>query len=220
MNAFDSDGRGTLQSESGGYFDNKITYSNTTKKEDIPADLYLLICDKDRDAVPSRQALFQSSITYGRATYSTKPTSENNSYVVFGDYPTGKWYPAQIISIMIQSLGGNADGFYTHVAVRCFEPLKNEDVSRDFYLAQRRSGSLGDIGHLFYKRKSKQTILLDVSDIVCHFACNPVQVPGITRSCIHVRPCFRVSRKAIITHHIHQNKLNDIAQKGPHKGPK
>lgn len=100
--AFDSDDRGTLQSESGGYFNNSINYSNWTVKEQIPQRLYELLCALDPDRIPSRTALFQTSFTFRRASYSAASTGRADSYVIFGNYPLGRWYAGQITDIMVQ----------------------------------------------------------------------------------------------------------------------
>ena len=193
VNAFDCDGRGTLQSESGSFFDNKISFPNHTKLSKIPLDLYSLIRGRDQTRVPYDTAFFQASIKFGRASYSTASSSKGDSYVIYGDYPEGAWFAGQISDIIVQRV--DHAQYEVHVAVRHFDRLSRNDSAMDFYLAQQRSGCLGDIGCLFYKRKSAHKTLMDLKDVVCHFMCNPVPVPGVARECIHVRPLFWVSRQ-------------------------
>ena len=196
-NAFEHDARGTLQSETGSFFDNRLSFSNWTKVTKIPSDLYFLLYDRDPTRVPSSTALLQTSVTFGRATYSTASSSEGNSYIIYGEYPNGVWYAGQISDIIVQP-HENSDAYEVHLAVRQFDRLSEKDVAMDYYLAQRRSGSLGDIGCLFYKKKGANKTLMDIKDIVCHFMWNPVPVPEVSRQCIHVRPLFRVSQNTII----------------------
>lgn len=190
--AFESDRRGTLQSESGGYFNNSISYSNWTVQERIPNRLYDLLRALNRDVVPSRTALFQTSFTFRRASYSTASTGRADSYIIFGEFPFGRWHAGQITDIMVQERS-EGKGFKVHVAIRHHRELTEADKQHDFYLAQDRAGSIGDIGRLFYKKKSRHTTLIDVKDIVCHCALNPIPLAKVSEMCVHIRPLYRVS---------------------------
>jgi hypothetical protein len=101
VQAFESDERGTLPNEIGGYHDQIFTFPNSTKTKLLTDELYALVQSRNPCTIPSRRALLQNYIKYRRATYSTSDTSEANSYVVIGNYPHGDWHAAQITDIII-----------------------------------------------------------------------------------------------------------------------
>jgi hypothetical protein len=191
--AFDSDQRGTLPNEVGGYQNQTFTFPNSVTVTQLGDEIYALLRSYYPGRMPLRGALLQPSIIYRRATYSTFNTSEANSFVILGDCYSSNWRAAQITDIIVQKTEelNPVIQYRTVIAVRLFDRLSDDDLSSDIYTAKGRNFS---VGCLFYKRPDTTKILVQVEDVTCHFARNPLpKVPGINKDCIHVRPLYRVS---------------------------
>jgi hypothetical protein len=193
VETFDSDQRGTLPNEIGSHHNQIFTFPNSTKTQQIKPEIYDLLQEYMPHSVPLRRGMFQSSINYCRATYSTCDTSEANSLVILGHYPSNTWRAAQISEIIVQekSREGSEIQYEAFVVVRLFVRLDDFDASKDIYKAQNRTFG---VGCLFYKRPRVKKTLIRVGDLTCHFSKNPIpKVLGIKKDCIHVRPLYRVS---------------------------
>jgi hypothetical protein len=204
--AFDSDQRGTLPNEVGGYQDRIFTFPNSVTVTQLGDEMYTLLRSCYPNTMPPRGALLQPSIIYRRATYSTFNTSEANSFVILGDCCSGNWRAAQITDIIVQKTEelNPVMQYRTVIAVHLFNRLSDNDLPRDIYMAEGRNMS---VGRLFYKRPDTTKILVQVEDLTCHFARNPLpKVPGINKDCIHIRPLYRVSHMYLFLFAILTNK--------------
>jgi hypothetical protein len=202
VETFDSDQRGTLPNEIGSHHNQIFTFPNSTKTQQLKPEIYDLLQENMPHSMPLQRGMFQPSINYRCATYSTCNTSEANSLVILGHYPSDTWRAAQISEIIIQETSRESSEvqYEAFVVVHLFVRLNNSDMSKDVYKAQNRTFG---VGCLFYKRPRVKKTLIRVGDLTCHFSKNPIpKVPGIKKDCIHVRPLYRVSYGSYSYRHI------------------
>lgn len=194
VRTFESDNRGTLGSEVGNYFEQVISFPNTTKTSLLSAELFRLLVNHADGAVPLHRALMQPYFDHRRARYAAQNHSELDSYIIFGDYTSGNWSAGQITDIIaLRCISESSQTLELVIAIREFYRLAPADAAHDFYAAQGHA-----IGCLFYNRLANDKKLIEVKDLVCHFVKNPIiRVPGINADCVHVLPVFRVSNPII-----------------------
>lgn len=190
IETFDDDRRGTLINDVMSFDRDVITYQNSTRLSDLDDQLYGLLKSRHDLDYPSRRVFAQHNFWRLGAQYSARKWSKGESFVVVGSYPSGPWSPAQITDIFVLPSQGVPEGeARLFVAVTKFRSLADTDIARDPYRAQDRAHGVGLLSYV--EREDK--ILLDVQDIVCHFAHTPMDIEHIATHCMHVLPLYRVS---------------------------
>lgn len=181
--AFDSDGRGTLQNEIGNYMDAQVLFANTEKTQNLKPPLYSLLKKDLYPRIPSISAFMQTHFDLRRVRYATFEHSPMDSYIIYADKSSGDWYAGRITDIMVQYHGGK---FRMRLALETFPAVDDEE--HDFYRAQDRGITLGS---LHYSEVLPSKVIIRAKNIVCPFVARTLEVPGISKSCMHVIPQLR-----------------------------
>ena len=181
-----------------------VVYKNTTTSTLLSREYRdLLVRYRGMPRVgASRYAYLQTSIEVHGVTFSPEQTSYGNSLVVYqprSHGPTSSWLAGKIICIFLSKQISGSDGIPIgppYLVIQPFVPLGTKDAAHDHY---RKFGDSG--GKLFYNREGS-TVIVSLEDVLCHFACTPIQVPSINGDCIHALPLSRVS--------LRKNRQNSI----------
>jgi hypothetical protein len=168
-----------------------MQYQNTGTRTKLDDDLYLSL--KSVYRLATQRGLLQNSITFQGLHLSTIQHSPCDSYVIHGEFPAGQWRASYITAIVVylrKQTGDKEDRVL--LMVDNYDTLSNTEAEADpFY---RRWPDYPDVvGRLFKRTVSNSRMVVDIRDVVCHYAHTPITVPRVPGEYIHALPLDRVS---------------------------
>lgn len=187
---FEDEKRGSLMNDILAFDQPLVMYNNTTKLSKLEDETHKLLksVSHSPDLVPPR-ALRQRSITYRGVDFAIHTHSKANSFVVYGDISSNTWQAAKIVDILVQlQEDTHVQEDTVVVVVENFMRLTKVDADKDPY---RKFAYSDVVGMLFYAKTSGK-VVLDIRNIVCHFAHTEMKFSDILEECIHALPLDRV----------------------------
>ena len=170
----------------------KVQYKNKTKKAPLPPEVRTLLESKLRDLgrVTRKRmlqdgVLHQPSISWQGTKLSTTSKSLGDSQVIFRTLDSHSDYSAGRICdiFMWPRVDGVGDEeLEPFFVVNTLRPLSPADQELDYY-------SLFDYGgKLFYSEYVAQPVVLQMHEILCHFAGTTHRSDSFAEQCLHVLP--------------------------------
>lgn len=133
--------------------------------------------------------VIRQKVTRLGQSYQIPAASVGDSRIVFRHEHNAEWSAGCIRTIFSHTryLATGAKLTQTFLLIDEYSQLADSDVLMDPF---RNFPILG--GRLFYNHFNREPVLLEVNDIVCHFAHTKLNIPGIDQECIHALPLDKV----------------------------
>jgi hypothetical protein len=171
---------------------NAFQYNNNSVHSSLEKEVFDLLKvsftqNSQENVCASSKFYLQDTVTRHGVVYSSSRASSGNSFILFGDYPNGRWYAGQITSMFVWERNIQHSPRRCFAVIDCFRDLLPKDCQHDLYCQY----SPNIAGRLVYAEQRERTVV-PLEKIICHFAATSYSSDSILQQLLHVLPLDKV----------------------------